>query len=221
MRKIFYFIILVLALVIPFQGVFATEYSPKYHDSIKNYGIGLYFATGAVTIYEQPDETSNVLEKMNWDNKNVYTLAGSKKPQNVFALFSPKKGMAGFIAIDEEGTSYTKIIYNIPGNLSGWIKNDKDCRVFYWGELFQKFGSTKGVYFFADTKKDDKILRLTPQEDGDISYEFLYPKAVRVQLVRGNWVLLRVGEYDGSQKIGWFKWRNSDGTLNMFLNIED
>ncbi|MDD3594357.1 MAG: hypothetical protein PHX18_07000 [Candidatus Gastranaerophilales bacterium] len=221
MRKFIYFIILILAVMIPMRSLFAVEYTPKYHNNIKNYGIGLYFATGAVTIYEQPDEKSRVLEKMNWDNKSVYTLAGTQKPQNVFAVFSPKKGMAGFIALDEEETSYTKIIYNGQSNLSGWIKNDPDCRVFYWGELFQKFGSARGLYFFADTRKEDRILRLTPQEDGAISYEFLYPKAVKAQLVRGNWVLLRVGEYDGTQKIGWFKWRNADGTLNMFLNIED
>ena len=69
---------------------------------------------------------------------------------------------------------------------------------------------------FADVRKDERLLRLAPDEDSEVSYEFIYPKYIRLQLIKGNWALIKVVDYDNEQKVGWFKWRNPDGTLNLF-----
>ena len=126
-----------------------------------------------------------------------------------------------FIAIDEEKNEYTKVIYDTSNGLSGWIKNPPDSKAFYWRQLFYKYGKYKGIYLFANVKENDKVLRLSPEDDADISYSFIYPKYIRLQLIKGNWALLKVLDYDNEQKVGWFKWRNQDGTLNAFPCFKD
>ena len=212
MKKIILGLIICLLCAVP---AFCVEFMPKYKDNLKDCGIGLYFSEGAATVYEKPDENSKVIAKLSWDSDKVILNDMIMPPKNVFAVFIPSNALSGFIAVDEEG-EYTKIIYNNAKQQTGWIKNAPDTKVYYWRQLFYKYGKTKGLYLFSDTPKDDRNLKLAPEEDSEISYEFIYPKYIRLQLIKGNWALVKVVDYDNEQKVGWFKWRNSDGTLNMF-----
>ena len=210
---------LILTLFISFclaLSAFAVQYSPKYKTSFSDCGIGLYFGEGKATVFTEPDDKSEVLAQLTWDAQSVDINGEKVAPKSVFAIFSPQRALSGFIALDEIGTEYTKIIYDNSKQLTGWIKNSPDNRVFYWRQLFYKYGKTRGLYMFADVRKDERLLRLAPDEDSEVSYEFIYPKYIRLQLIKGNWALIKVVDYDNEQKVGWFKWRNPDGTLNLF-----
>ena len=213
MKKI---IVALFSVLIFSMSAFCIEFMPKYKDSIKDFGIGLYFGEGKAVVYAQPDDKSEVLARLSWNEQRVNIDNETVQPKEVFGVFLPDNALSGFIALDEQGTEYTKIVYNQNKGLSGWIKNTPGSKVFYWRQLFYKYGKTRGLYIFADIPKDDRFLKLAPQDDSDISYEFVYPKYIRLQLIKGNWALLKVVDYDNDQKIGWFKWRNSDGTLNMY-----
>lgn len=202
------------------SNVFGVEFLPKYKDNFKNYGIGLYFGDGVATVYEKPNDTSTIIAKLTWNTDKVYINERVTEPKNVFAVFLPTNALSGFIAIDENDEKYTKIIYDNSKQLTGWVKNSPDVKAYYWRQLFYKYGRTKGLYLFADTPKSDKVLKLAPEDDAEISYEFIYPKHIRLQLIKGNWALLKVVDYDNEQKVGWFKWRNPDGTLNMFPKFD-
>lgn len=197
------------------------EFMPKYHGSLQNFGIGLYFGNGNVTIYSAPDEKSKVLTKLTWDENYVYENNKEIEPVEVFAVFVPRKGLSAFIAVDETENKYTQIIYDLKNGKIGWIKNNENEKAYYWRQLFYRYGKSTGLCFFKDIPKEARILRLAPDEFSEISYEFVHPKYVRLQLIKGNWALLKVVDYDEEQKVGWFQWRNPDGTLNMmpdFLN---
>ena len=218
MRRIILSLLIAFALTLPAMCV---EFIPKYKGNIQNYGIGLYFGTGKATVYEAPDTNSKVLAELSWDAQTVKINNEIIAPKNVFAVFIPRKSLSGFIVVDEQGTEFTKIIYNNPQQLEGWIKNEEQNKAFYWRQLFYKYGKTKGLALFLNTPKEEKILRLTPEELGETSYQFVLPKYIRLQLIKGNWALLKVVDYDSEQKVGWFKWRNEDGTLNMFPQFEE
>ena len=218
MRKIILALFLIITLAFP---AFCVEYIPKYKGNIPNYGIGLYFGTGKATVYEAPDVNSPIVAELSWDSETAKINNESTSPKNIFAVFLPKKALSAFIVVDEQGTEFTKIIYNTPQQLTGWIKNEEQNKAFYWRQLFYKYGKTKGLNLFLNTPKEEKILRLTPEELGETSYTFVFPKYIRLQLIKGNWALLKVVDYDSEQKVGWFKWRNEDGTLNMFPQFEE
>ncbi len=118
--------------------VFSAEFMPKYNDSIKNYGLGIYFGDGSATVFSEPDDKSAVVARMKWDTEYVYINDEIKEPKNVFAVFLPKNALSGFIATDEQGDEYTEIIYDNSRGLKGWVKNSPDNRAFYWRQLFYK-----------------------------------------------------------------------------------
>ncbi|MCQ2957863.1 MAG: hypothetical protein MJ180_03055 [Candidatus Gastranaerophilales bacterium] len=216
MKKLILSIIFVFCMALP---TFAVDFMPKYSDQIKDYGIGLYFGDGQITVYEEPNDKSNVVADVKWDADRVYIEDKTYDPRYVFGVFLPKSALAGFIALDEGDGEYTKIIYDNSRGLSGWIKNGENNKPYYWRQLFYKFGKTKGIYLFANIPKDSKILKLSPDDEADTSYTFVYPKFIKLQLIKGNWALVKVLDYDNEEKVGWYKWRNPDGTLNLFPNF--
>lgn len=217
MKRIFLSVIIFCFFILP---AVAIEYIPRYNTSIKNYGIGLYFGEGKATVYEQPDENSPILAQISWDANKVLINKEVFEPKNIFAVFLPKNGLSGFIAIGEQNEEYTEIIYDNTKQLTGWIKNSPENKVFYWRQIFYRYGKTKGLNLFANMPKEEKVLKLSPDENSENSYSFIYPKFIRLQLIKGNWALLKVVDYDNEQKVGWFKWRNLDGTLNIYPNFK-
>ena len=213
MKKIIAVIILSFLFITPGFGV---DFLPKYNNSINNYGIGLYFGNGDATLYKEADDKSPVVAKLSWDTQSVSVNGIKTEPKNVFGVFLPDNALSGFIVLDEEGSNYTKVIYDNKKGLSGWIKNAPNTKVFYWRQLFYKYGKSKGLYIFANIPKDERNLRLSPEDFADISYSFIYPKYIKIQLINGNWALIKLVDYDNEQKVGWFRWRNSDGSLNMY-----
>jgi len=213
MKKIILTLILLLILILP---AFAVDFLPRYKNNIKNFGIGLYFGEGVATVYKAPDDKSQVVAKLNWNTEKVSINNKVYQPKEIFAVFLPQNALSGFIALDEQGSEYTEIIYNNLSGAKGWIKNAPDTKVFYWRQLFYKYGKTKGLYMFADIPKDNRVLMLSPEENSTVSYQFVAPKFIKLQLIKGNWALIKVVDYDNEQKVGWFKWRNPDGTLNLF-----
>ena len=213
MRKIIFSLIVSIFLILP---AFCVEYMPKYTDNIKNFGIGIYFGDGDLVVHQEPNENSSVLANIFWDTEKVVVNKQVYEPKRVFAVFSPKNALSGFIATDEQGEEYTKIIYDTVNNKEGWIKNSPDNKAFYWRQLFYKYGKTRGLYMFANTSNEDKILKVAPEDTAPTSYEFIHPKYIRLQLIKGNWALIKVVDYDNEQKVGWFRWRTIDGKLKLF-----
>ena len=41
-----------------------------------------------------------------------------------------------------------------------------------------------------------------------------------MSLLRGNWMLVTIVDIGNEPKVGWIKWRNEDGTLMIFPNID-
>jgi len=216
MKKI---ILTLIAFVVCMAQCLAVTFIPKYTDDIKSYGIGLFFGKGTAVVYERPTESSQVVANLSWNQNKVSIDGVPTEPKNVFAVFIPEKSLSGFIATDEQD-DYTEIIYSRDKNLSGWVKNDGN-RAFYWRQLFYKYGKTNGVYVFANYPKDKRILMLAPDVSSEVSQTFVYPKHITLQLIKGNWALVKVVDYDDEQKVGWFKWRNQTGTLNMFPQFID
>ena len=69
------------------------------------------------------------------------------------------------------------------------------------------------IYLKTLYSKEDKTSKVLD--------EFSYPKFITFTVIRGNWLLATVQDVSGQPKVGWFNWRNDDGTLNMFPNFKE
>ena len=107
MKKIILAFILIILFAVP---AFCVDFMPKYRSSISNFGIGIYFGDGKATVYSEPDDKSEVIAQLSWDAQKVMINGAPVEPKNVFGVFVPDYALSGFIALDESGLEYTKIV---------------------------------------------------------------------------------------------------------------
>ena len=69
--------------------------------------------------------------------------------------------------------------------------------------------------------KSKKNLYAKEDTSSQVLAELTYPKYINFTVIRGNWMLASVQDISKQPKIGWYNWRNEDGTLNMFPNFKE
>ena len=104
---------------------------------------------------------------------------------------------------------------------TGWVYNpDKKAFMTYKG-LFYRYGKKYGIRFFNDLTEDEKVLYSREDITSKILDKINYPRFVTFTVIRGNWLLATVNDRTKQPKVGWFNWRNDNGTLNMFPNLSE
>lgn len=216
MKKVFLTLIVFTVLTIP---ALASGYLPKYKNTVKHFGIGVYLAPKQIFIYKEPDEASKVVEVIQWNNVGIRPAINQEmKPNEAMITFLPEKNMAIF-AVEEDIEGWYKIIYDQVNNRAGWVKNNKDSTFFIWKDFINKYGRSHGFYFWSDTPDSSKVLRSAPDMKLPPNNKFIYPKQIKLQMLRGNWMLLKIVDIDNISKVGWFKWRDNDGRFKLFLKL--
>ena len=67
--------------------------------------------------------------------------------------------------------------------------------------------------------KRPKILYSGPMIQTNSTGSIEMPKYISPWLVRGNWVLVKVHDFNNQFKTGWFEYRGSNGKLKMFIKL--
>ena len=207
-----FIVLLILANFAP--CVFALDYLPKYKDSVKNFGIGVYFAPVKAVLYSEPDETSKVVDVISWDEDGVQSLNDARSVNNVFLIFKPADKVALF-AVDEEIDGWCRVFYDQANSKSAWIKED-ESKFQEWFGFMNTEGRKKGLYFWADLPETGRQLRVEPDDNAKLTDGCYYANFVSPTIIRGNWMLVRMVDYDRSVRIGWLRWRTDDGRLLVF-----
>jgi hypothetical protein len=74
---------------------------------------------------------------------------------------------------------------------------------------------------FNDLTNDKKVLYSKNSTNSQVLEQLTYPKYISFTMIYGNWLLATVNDMSKQAKVGWFNWRNDDGTLNMFPNFKE
>lgn len=217
------FLILIFAIFSFFisTNAFGYEHVPMYKEGISQFGFGLYFANNKLTVYEEPDLKSKIVAQFEWDtHKIIHSTDKHLHASTTFLVFIPSKQISALPVIDEiEG--WSKVVYDQKRNLSGWVVVDENVRYYSWKSVLNKYARKHGLYIWKNTSKDNKVLRTVPDEEKEPTMTFFHPKHIAYMHISGNWILIKVLDYDNTIKVGWFKWRDSNGTLLAFPKFKD
>jgi len=190
---------------------------PLYENSITTEGIGIISLPTFFKIYEKPDMKSKVLKEFKWGSAvgSYYTDNYSKN----FVIFEPAKDIGYMTVVDDiENSGWYKVCYDQHNQLTGWVFPE-NYKFYYWLSFYTKFGKANGLYEFRDLDLTEKRLYAKPDLDSQVINTFERAKNIRVQIFRGNWVLVRVYDFEGKLKIGWIKWRTDEGKFKFFPNV--
>lgn len=207
--------LLILILFIISNLTAKAEFLPAYTDSIKHPGIGVYLAPKTVTLYEERSEFSPVIDKFSYNNDDIIHSETNLSARKAFIAFVPKKKIALF-TVEDEDDEWVRVYYDQYNGSLGWIKKDETERFFNWREFFYYYGKKNGLYVFRNLDKELYKLNSQPTDDAQTVDTFDYARFISLTLIKGNWLLVKVFDLDKTQKIGWFKFRNSEGGLYLF-----
>lgn len=205
-----FFIFLALFLTLP---VFA-DTMPFYMESIPKMSIGVYQTGNEITLYSQPDVKSNIIKNLKF-SYNPETM-----PDRVFAVLINEKKL-GFLYVTDIGDeNWIEVIYDKRTNAKGWVQTQDVMQFLPWRNFYNLYGRKYGLRILKDAPEEIEVLKAKSEDLSQIVAKFNYIKQIKLTVIRGNWALVSIVDLDKTPKTGYLKWRNTDGTIYVFPNIE-
>jgi len=195
---------------------------PMSSKSIKYYGIGVLNLPSSYTVYRYPYKESHILREVNYENIKKSAIVNRLDMRKIsYIAHVPSENIA-LLAVDlAPGNNWYSVYINQETGETGWVYTEDENAFMTYRTLFYRYGKKYGIRFFNDLSKEEKVLYSKENLNSQILSEVDYPKHVTFTVIRGNWMLAVVRDSAKQAKIGWFNWRNEDGTLNMFPNFRD
>lgn len=204
-----FLIILSMFLALP---VFA-DTMPFYMNSIPKTALGVYQTDKKITLYSHPDSNSSVIKTMEF-SYNPETM-----PDSVFCVLINEKQLGFLYVTDIDEDGWVEVIYDKRTGARGWIQTIDQMQFLPWRNFYNLYGRKYGLRFLKDAPDDLGVLRAKPEDLGQIVSKINYVKQIKLTVIRGNWALVSVKDLDEVPKTGYMKWRDNDGTIYAFPNI--
>lgn len=218
MKKIFISFFIFLNLFLTAQA----DVMPYYINSLRRYGIGYTKVTSPVVMRREPKLEGEILETLNFNYKEEITTCTINKERcdinEVFAAYSKTRKMAFMTTLDAVD-DWNLVCFNQSEKpVCGWIE-EKDNKYYTLGEFFNEFGRKYGVYLFKDLQKADKILYGAPLKQTNSVGSIEMARNIAPWAIRGNWLLVKVHDFNNEMKTGWINFRGDDGKLKLFVKF--
>lgn len=190
---------------------------PQYTTSIKHTGIGAFNPPEEFNIYSEPDENAQIIAKIKWNENGL--VDSNIKENDLFVSFIPAQNIA-YCSVDDEIDGWVKIFYSQSQGKSGWVKTTAKNRYVSWLGFYMSWGRRNGVYFFKDMPAINKRLMSAPAANSQKVWGITYPKFIKLTLVRGNWMMIRLVDFGNEVKLGWIQWRDENGKFLIFPDMK-
>ena len=219
MRKLF----LLFFMYILFGCMNFADANPYYSSEVNPAGYGVLEVSGDVDIYKEPTKDSELLMTLTLEKSmsNFVQMDAPKGSSYYFLAETKKKDKAFLLVADETDDGWYKVFYGKKDGLTGWVnanpKSFKSLKAFYL-----QYGRKNGVYLFKDIHPEDRKLYAAPFEKAEdkktvANYEHAYK--IKLEIIKGNWMLVRVLDINNNEKIGYLRWRTSDGNIYVFPHL--
>lgn len=215
MKKLLMFFGLFMALVLPVNA----DVMPQYISTMNTHTLGLYQASGKITLYKEPSEKSDIIYSIRWSGKNIFPA--SVKAQDLFVVYIPSKDLALLAVTDEDASEdWVQVIYNNSTGAKGWIKKDDPYKFLSWMNFYSMYGKKYGLYMLKGTPDKIKLLKSSTDDKAQTVATLNVPQRINLTAIRGNWMLVSVLDLDSIPKTGYLKWRDTDGVKYLFPAIK-
>lgn len=220
MKKLLLFLILTFVSYIGIgfnTEIYAKDVIPK--SPSKNVTtIGLYQVGNDVTIYKEPDENSQILYRVRWNNKNEFF------PEEIgfdkfFVVFIQDKSLA-LVGATDYTDDWVEIVYDNSTGATGWIKKDDPYKFMTWINFYNTYGKKYGLVLLVGSPESCKSIKAATEDTARNISEMNYPQKIKLNVIRGNWALVSVMDLDRTPKTGYIRWRSDDGIRYFFPDIK-
>ena len=193
---------------------------PLYTKAINKETIGFIQVPKSFKLYFTPNDSSQIIEKIKWNNTEVQYKNLSAEPYRLFVAQIKNLNYA-FCAVIDEQDGWYKIIYDKQGNKSGWIKPEKQDD--FWGlkDFYSYFGRRHGLYYMKNIDYRKRGIYSGADAMAQKIGGFTLIKSIKLNKISGNWALVTVTDLDAMPKIGYIQWREPDGSIIIFPKLDN
>lgn len=199
------------------QKAFA-DVMPYYSSQIRYPGIGIFNAPKSFVVYSEPCDTSKPLEHISWSGEGINSDRENIYENDLFIAFLPRRGVA-FMTVSDEQEGWVQVYYSQKSGKVGWVKTTDVNKYSSWLSFYMNWGRKNGVYMLKDAPEANKTLRTAPNDEAQPVGSFLYPKFIKMTLVRGNWLMVSILDFGDEKKVGWINWRDKNGKIYIFPTL--
>ena len=195
---------------------------PYYINSLRRYGIGYTKVSSPLVMRREAKPEGEILETLNFNYKEEITTCEINKDRceidEVFAAYSKSKKLAFLTTLDYT-QDWSLVCFNQSDRpVCGWVEEGKN-EYYTWTDFFNTFGKKYGIYLFKDLQKKDKMLYGAPIKQTNTIASIEMPKYIAPWLIKGNWILVKVQDFQNQMKTGWINFRSDDGKLKLFVKF--
>lgn len=219
--------ILILFIFLSLFNSALAEVMPYYMNSLRRYGIGFTRVSSPLVLKKTPSNDGEIIDTFHFDYKGQVSCSVNREKcsniDEIFAAYSENRKIAFLTTIDE-AENWSMVCFNQSNApMCGWVeektKEGLTNKYYTWLEFFDTFGKKYGVYLFKDLQKSDKVLYAAPIQQTNTTGSIELAKAITPWLIKGNWMLVKVVDFDNKQKTGWINYRNNQGKLKLFVKF--
>lgn len=205
-----------LGLNLGIQNVYAKDVIPVRPSLTTVSAIGMYQVGDDITIYKEPNEESQILYRVRWNNNEFF-------PENIgvekfFALFLPDKQLA-LVNVTDITDEWVEIMYDTTTGKTGWIKKDDPYKFMTWINFYNSYGKKYGLRLLKSAPETCKDMKASPEDLAQTVSTMNMPQKINLSVIRGNWALVSVMDLDKMPKTGYIRWRSDNGVRYFFPAI--
>lgn len=215
MKKIFLSII--LGLLLSLGNAFAKDIIPTSPTLINVHTVGLYQVGNDVKIYKFPDENSQILYRVRWNENDFFP--SEIGPEKFFSVFLANKQLA-LINVVDIADGWVEIVFNNSTGETGWIKEDDPYKFMTWINFYNTYGKKYGLNLLKGAPNICKDIKSAPEDTAKTIDTINVPKQIHLNVIRGNWALVSVMDMDKTPKTGYVRWRSDDGMRYYFPAVK-
>lgn len=219
MKKLSLF--LITALVFAGIGISSETYAkdiiPVRPNVTQTTTIGMYQVGDDVKIYKEPNEDSQILYRVRWNNDEFFPSEIGF--DNFFTVFLPKKNLA-LVSVTDFNDDWVEIIYNNSTGQTGWIKKDDPYKFMTWINFYNTYGKKYGLVLLKSAPEACKDIKAQTEDLAKTISTMNYPQKINLNVIRGNWALVSVFDLDKTPKTGYVRWRSDNGVRYFFPDIK-
>lgn len=196
---------------------YAKDIIPVRPNVTQTTTIGMYQVGDDVKIYKEPNEDSQILYRVRWNNDEFFPSEIGF--DNFFTVFLPKKNLA-LVSVTDFNDDWVEIIYNNSTGQTGWIKKDDPYKFMTWINFYNTYGKKYGLVLLKSVPETCKDIKAQTEDLAKTISTMNYPQKINLNVIRGNWALVSVFDLDKTPKTGYVRWRSDNGVRYFFPDIK-
>ena len=137
----------------------------------------------------------------------------------MFSVLINEKKLGFLYVTDISDEGWVEIIYDKRTGAKGWVQTVDQMQFLPWRIFYSLYGKKYGLRLLKDVPDDIEVLKSKPEDLSQIVAKINYVKKIKLIAIRGNWALVSVMDLDKIPKTGYIKWRETDGSIYIFPNV--